>query len=205
MKNPIIERAAKHRAAKYKSYTSASVANPSRYQEFLFNPKQNFLSFTLASRDEPNPPQPSAGEHYRETLQSSSFRESCTTAPKLGDHSPVVSKLRFPHSKTSPNQRKIDILLEGFQAQKPPNITISITVPSESEVGEQPYDKAGLQGARDRIANALQNLGDSSDIILEKVVSVVIATSIENYIQRLAEAAGGTTWGGQAGKHDAVD
>jgi len=86
------------------------------------------------------------------------------------------------------NKHKTRILTEVFEKQKPPGVsTISyITVPAESDVGEQPYGlEAGVQGARNRIDKALQGLVDSKgSVIREMGIGTVMAASIENFIQR---------------------
>lgn len=85
------------------------------------------------------------------------------------------------------NKHKTRILLAAFESQKPPNISMHhIVIPAESEVGEQPYDKAGALGAYNRISNALHALATSPEnqaILAKEQIGTVIAASIENYIQ----------------------
>ncbi|RYP67119.1 hypothetical protein DL771_007444 [Monosporascus sp. 5C6A] len=84
------------------------------------------------------------------------------------------------------NKQKSDLLTEAFNALKPSNVEIHyISAPSKSDVGEQPYDDAGVEGARNRITNALRELSEST--LEEKKIGTVIAASIENYIQQPTE------------------
>ncbi|KAF0329540.1 hypothetical protein GQ607_003108 [Colletotrichum asianum] len=61
----------------------------------------------------------------------------------------------------------------------------TITFPVESGVGEQPYNIAGSQGARNRIVNALARLQSPkyAEKFAKENIGSVIAASIENYVQ----------------------
>jgi len=87
------------------------------------------------------------------------------------------------------NSQKTRILLKAFSAPPTGGKLHHLVVPADSGVGEQPYDDAGLQGAHNRIANALLQTLTSSPLKLdallaEKKIGTVMAASIENYIQR---------------------
>jgi non-canonical (house-cleaning) NTP pyrophosphatase len=87
------------------------------------------------------------------------------------------------------NKHKTRILTETFERQKPRGVTLHVLVlPAESNVGEQPYDEAGAEGARNRIQNSLQSLEES--VLAEKGIGTVIAASIENFIQRPSDGTG---------------
>ncbi|KAK4443853.1 hypothetical protein QBC34DRAFT_416239 [Podospora aff. communis PSN243] len=84
------------------------------------------------------------------------------------------------------NKDKTRILTEAFERQKPPGATVHVLVlPADSNVGEQPYDEAGAEGARNRIQNALQSLNES--VLVEREIGTIMAASIENFIQRPSE------------------
>lgn len=61
----------------------------------------------------------------------------------------------------------------------------TITFPVESGVGEQPYNIAGSEGARNRIMNALARLQspEYAETFAKENIGLVIAASIENYVQ----------------------
>ncbi|KAK0622374.1 hypothetical protein B0T14DRAFT_426521 [Immersiella caudata] len=81
------------------------------------------------------------------------------------------------------NRHKTRILTQAFERQKPHSVQLHVLVlPAESNVGEQPYDEAGIEGARNRIENALQALDER--VLAEKGVGRVMVASIENFIQR---------------------
>jgi len=87
------------------------------------------------------------------------------------------------------NSQKTRILLKAFSPPPTGGKLHHLVVPADSGVGEQPYDDAGLQGAHNRIANALLQTLTSSPLKLdallaEKKIGTVMAASIENYIQR---------------------
>ena len=54
----------------------------------------------------------------------------------------------------------------------------------DSNVGQQPYDEKGLEGACNRIRNALDWLSDNKQILKDKNVGTVLVAAIENFIQR---------------------
>ncbi|KAK4139471.1 uncharacterized protein C8A04DRAFT_33027 [Dichotomopilus funicola] len=107
---------------------------------------------------------------------------------------PLFTQYHFPHYGDAvlliiptSNEHKTQILLAAFESQKPANVSMHhIVIPAESEVGEQPYDGAGVLGAYNRISNALQALATSPEnqaVFTKERIGTVIAASIENYIQ----------------------
>src|SRR3569833_150802 len=59
------------------------------------------------------------------------------------------------------NKAKTALFRECLVERHPEGLEVhSLTVPVESNVGEQPYDAAGAQGAYNRICNALRRLAD---------------------------------------------
>lgn len=84
------------------------------------------------------------------------------------------------------NKQKTNLLTSFFNSHKPPHVQDSeihyICVPAESGVGEQPYDDAGVEGARNRILNALRDLTRRELVLEEKGIGTVMAASIENCI-----------------------
>jgi non-canonical (house-cleaning) NTP pyrophosphatase len=85
------------------------------------------------------------------------------------------------------NESKRRLLQDMFTERATPhNVTMhTITVPVDSEVGEQPYNDAGVAGAYNRISNALVCLDswDHEKSFGEKSIGTVIVESIESYIQ----------------------
>ncbi|RYO97532.1 hypothetical protein DL765_011133 [Monosporascus sp. GIB2] len=61
------------------------------------------------------------------------------------------------------NKQKADPFTEAFNALKPFNVKIHyVSAPSESDVGEQPYDEAGVEDLLNRIPNAWRELSEST-------------------------------------------
>lgn len=84
------------------------------------------------------------------------------------------------------NKSKRRLLEDAFMEQAPDNMVLrTVIVPIDSEVGEQPYNEAGIIGAYNRINNALirLNTAEYDKILREKNIGTVIVASIENYIQ----------------------
>lgn len=87
------------------------------------------------------------------------------------------------------NTSKTAILQECLVQRAPIGLKLyTIAVPVESDVGEQPYNDAGAQGAYNRISNALKRLADGEQraeqtVFAEHGIGTVMAASIENYIQ----------------------
>jgi non-canonical (house-cleaning) NTP pyrophosphatase len=84
------------------------------------------------------------------------------------------------------NEKKKAILEKSVIARAPPALNVhTIIVPAESDVGEQPYNEAGLAGACNRILNALKKVEDmgSEGLIARYAIGTVIFASIENFIQ----------------------
>lgn len=84
------------------------------------------------------------------------------------------------------NKNKRRMLEEAFRERAPKNVVVHvITVPVDSNVGEEPYNNAGAIGAHNRISNALTRLGTSEyqNVLTTKGIGTVIVASIESYIQ----------------------
>ena len=84
------------------------------------------------------------------------------------------------------NESKRRLLEDSFIEQAPENVVLrTVIVPVDSEVGEQPYNDAGIIGAYNRINNALIRLdtAEYEKILREKNIGTVIVASIESYIQ----------------------
>jgi len=84
------------------------------------------------------------------------------------------------------NKGKRRILEEAFRERAPKNVVVHvITVPVDSDVGEEPYNNAGAIGAHNRISNALTRLGTSEyqNALTTKGIGTIIVASIESYIQ----------------------
>ncbi|KAK3335950.1 hypothetical protein B0T19DRAFT_24169 [Cercophora scortea] len=87
------------------------------------------------------------------------------------------------------NEGKVQILLRGFNKQQPPGSTDPLlyrTVPVESNVGEQPYNEAGVEGARNRISNGLRKFlatPEQQSYLEANKIGTVMVACIENFIQ----------------------
>jgi non-canonical (house-cleaning) NTP pyrophosphatase len=84
------------------------------------------------------------------------------------------------------NKSKQSLLLDTFRSKAPEGVELySLTLPVDSEVGEQPYNEAGSFGAYNRITNALRALhSDKHDKFLRRnSIGTIIVASIESYIQ----------------------
>jgi non-canonical (house-cleaning) NTP pyrophosphatase len=84
------------------------------------------------------------------------------------------------------NKFKTKLFKETFESKVPQGQTLHIlSVAFQSGVGEQPYNEAGLQGAYNRITNALRYLDESKnqEIFRQHQIGTVIVASVENYIQ----------------------
>jgi len=84
------------------------------------------------------------------------------------------------------NDSKKRLLQEAFRERAPHGVTVhTVTMSINSEVGEQPYNKAGIIGAHARISNALLRLdaAEYQEIFKVKMIGTVIFASIESYIQ----------------------
>ena len=84
------------------------------------------------------------------------------------------------------NKGKRRTLEEVFRERAPKNVVVHvITVPVDSDVGEEPYNNAGAIGAHNRISNALTRLDTSEyqNTLIAKGIGTVIVASIESYVQ----------------------
>ncbi|KAH9241056.1 hypothetical protein K456DRAFT_29555 [Colletotrichum gloeosporioides 23] len=84
------------------------------------------------------------------------------------------------------NAKKKEVLETNIMRRAPAGTEIhTITFPVESGVGEQPYNIAGSEGARNRIMNALARLQSPkyAETFDKENIGSVIAASIENYVQ----------------------
>lgn len=112
---------------------------------------------------------------------------------RLAPQLPPFPPYRYPiHGNTvllvipTENKSKKTIIEECIVDRAPVALKLhTITVPVESDVGEQPYNEAGAAGAYNRISNALERLNDteSTEILSKYAVGTVMAASVENYIQ----------------------
>ena len=75
------------------------------------------------------------------------------------------------------------IIQDWAAEQVPEPLEIYVkNVTTDTEVGAQPYNNAGQDGAYNRIRNALSSLA-GSDIFQQKKIGTVIAVSVENFIR----------------------
>lgn len=84
------------------------------------------------------------------------------------------------------NESKRRLLQEAFRERARKDVIVhTITISSDSGVGEQPYNEAGVIGAHNRISNALLRLdtAEYEEIFREKRIGTVIVASIESFIQ----------------------
>lgn len=84
------------------------------------------------------------------------------------------------------NQSKRDLLLSAFRSRAPVGLELHVlTLPVSSEVGEQPYNKAGIIGAYNRINNALRALDSDEhhELLRRNRIGTIMVASIENYIE----------------------
>ncbi|KAK3382534.1 hypothetical protein B0T24DRAFT_601923 [Lasiosphaeria ovina] len=102
------------------------------------------------------------------------------------------------------NAHKTRMLVAGFAQQNEARGAAASgvqvhahTVVASSGVGEQPYDDAGVQGARGRINNALRALAADAEttraLLAENRIGTVFVAAIENYIDTGAGADMTTT------------
>jgi hypothetical protein len=113
--------------------------------------------------------------------------------PNLDIKVPLFEPLQLPrHGEAillvipTANESKARLLREVCERQKPKDVVMySIEVPSDSGVGEQPYNDAGVLGAHTRISNALRRLNapEYQHTLVSKNVGTVIVASVENFIQ----------------------
>jgi non-canonical (house-cleaning) NTP pyrophosphatase len=129
---------------------------------------------------------------------------SVTTIPYLQGTGKLVSPSKHPELPTFPihsyptqgstvllvipteNKQKTSLLRDFLVEKAPCGVTVhTIAVPVESEVGEQPYNEAGADGAYNRINNALHQLHQDKfkDLFRDQSIGSVMVASIENYIQ----------------------
>lgn len=84
------------------------------------------------------------------------------------------------------NQYKIRICKKYIEDRVTDDVAVhTVILPVESDVGEQPYNAAGVVGAHNRISNAMHRLQDEEykAILRSKGIGTVILMAIENYIQ----------------------
>ncbi|RYO74281.1 hypothetical protein DL766_007591 [Monosporascus sp. MC13-8B] len=113
-------------------------------------------------------------KHQKESLASSIDKlrgtEAVLPAPAPSLPLPTINSPAFrKHGDVilvvipTANKQETDPLTKTFSALKPSNVKIHyISAPSESDVGEQPYDDAGVEDVRNRIPNALRELSEST-------------------------------------------
>ena len=81
------------------------------------------------------------------------------------------------------NRDHTRIIEEWAAEQVPEPLEIHVSnIMIDTEVGAQPYNNAGQDGAHSRIRNALGSL-DGSDIFQARKIGTVIAVSVENFIR----------------------
>ncbi|KAK0624595.1 hypothetical protein B0T17DRAFT_530547 [Bombardia bombarda] len=133
------------------------------------------------------------------TIDELRGKEKIINAPTIMTERPIPSfePYKFPQHGDNilviiptANKDKTRILKSAFEKagdKAPPGAEIHYTVvPVQSNVGEQPYNEAGPQGAFNRITNALNEFQNSSEKLAEleeKKIGTVIAAAIENFIQ----------------------
>jgi hypothetical protein len=102
------------------------------------------------------------------------------------DANPANALLVIPTS----NKFKVCLLRDHLAATKPPGVNLDhLEVKADSQVGEQPLDSAGPQGAVNRVANAANKLfKDDSKMrdLRERAIGTVIVGAVENFIYRHA-------------------
>ncbi|KAJ1328114.1 inosine/xanthosine triphosphatase [Microdochium nivale] len=85
------------------------------------------------------------------------------------------------------NKHKVALIKEYFHRRLPIKSTVHFdVVPSESCVGEQPYDDAGTKGAWNRMRNAMLHITGCPDMTRlweQRKPSEVFFATIENFIQ----------------------
>jgi len=113
--------------------------------------------------------------------------------PHMNPRLPPFQHHQYPHHGNAvllviptANESKGRLLQEAFSMRKPDGMIIhTVAVPSDSDVGEQPYNEAGIIGAHNRISNALRRLDTAvyQETFRVKRIGTVIVASVENYIQ----------------------
>ncbi len=111
---------------------------------------------------------------------------------------PPFHKHTFPYpSSATPNSIllviptanafKVRVLTAATTQKAPPNSKIhTLILPASSNVGEQPYNAAGLLGVYNRISNALRDLNSNLahvSLFAEHNIGTVLVASIESYLQ----------------------
>ncbi|KAK3694518.1 hypothetical protein B0T22DRAFT_452702 [Podospora appendiculata] len=86
------------------------------------------------------------------------------------------------------NEGKVQTLLRGFKRHQRPGSAPLLyrTVPVESNVGEQPYNEAGAEGARNRISNGLRKFlatPEERTYLEANEIGTVVVACIESFIQ----------------------
>jgi hypothetical protein len=84
------------------------------------------------------------------------------------------------------NKMKVELLQSAVRAKAPDSDDVhTITIPADSCVGEQPYNRAGIIGAHNRISNALRALREpkNEEIFRSKQIGTVLVASIESYFE----------------------
>jgi len=126
------------------------------------------------------------------------MRETETVVPSYTLSSlppfPMCTLPRYGHAALlvvpTANASKTELLRSIVAKQTPADVTLHvITITFDSGVGEQPYNDAGVLGARNRIANALAHLAEpeNHEVLRAHNAGTVLVASIENFI-RLAGA-----------------
>lgn len=135
-----------------------------------------------------------ADSHLTSSIATLKDTETVLPPPAIDLTKPPFTEYSFPsHGDNvlllipTANEGKVQVLTDAFKKQNPRAATIyPMVVPAKSDVGEQPYDGAGLQGAYNRTSNALHTFANSPDdlaIITKRAIGTVIVATIENYIQ----------------------
>jgi non-canonical (house-cleaning) NTP pyrophosphatase len=116
-----------------------------------------------------------------------------TVPPHMDPRLPLFQHHQYPsHGNAvllvipTENEPKRRLLQEAFRERAPNNVIVhTVTVSVDSDVGEQPYNEAGIIGAHNRISNALLRLdtAEYQETFKVKRIGTVIVASIESYIQ----------------------
>lgn len=96
------------------------------------------------------------------------------------------------------NKFKTTVLTEKFQKNLPAGKVLhTLALPADSGVGEQPYNQAGADGARQRISSALELLRTEEQEQKRRQLEIgtVVVASIENYMQTDGGVARPTDYG----------
>ncbi|KAI5464688.1 hypothetical protein BGZ63DRAFT_378380 [Mariannaea sp. PMI_226] len=131
--------------------------------------------------------------NLRNSVESLQGTETIVSPPTQHPEIPCLPNYSFPrHGEDvllvipTKNKFKTQLLKSLFECQAPKGVVVHLlTVPVDSNVGEQPYNDAGVRGAYNRISNALVQLGSEEEqsVLKDWGIGTVIVASIENFIQ----------------------